>query len=141
MSTETLLEKMNLKQRLETLETDAQKTASDLNRQTDQLDGEPQKEGFAVLSFCHTSLWSSALRASSRPSSNRSSLTEEQLFELNVSAQKAAPGGTLTSLPSLEVALVCQPCPAHIRKAGKPKDLAVIDDDMPILSKPIDPEG
>ena len=99
MSTETLLEKMNLKQRLETLETDAQKTASDLNRQTDQLDGEPQKEGFAVLSFCHTSLWSSALRASSRPSSNRSSLTEEQLFELNVSAQKAAPGGTLTSLP------------------------------------------
>ena len=43
MSTETLLEKMNLKQRLETLETDAQKTASDLNRQTDQLDGEPQK--------------------------------------------------------------------------------------------------
>ena len=40
---------MNLKQRLETLETDAQKTASDLNRQTDQLDGEPQKEGFAVL--------------------------------------------------------------------------------------------
>ena len=46
MSTETLLEKMNLRQRLETLEGDAQQTASDLRGQRNQLDGTPQ-QGFA----------------------------------------------------------------------------------------------
>ena len=46
MSTETLLEKMNLRQRLETLEGDAQKTKSDLREQKDQLGGTHQ-QGFA----------------------------------------------------------------------------------------------